>query len=174
MRRYCWLVPAIIELNAKQQVTRKELAQILEVSQKLARTILWMLSRLGLVEKSPRTGEYLVSNSLREIAKTLRTSLVGIRRYRNTTRMVLEHEDMYYIVVIRRNRIISRRVSKEIVNKVEELLRRKSMSIDEISRTVSASIREICDSLRVLEIRGVLKRVKDGGSGKSIYLVGDL
>ncbi len=171
LNNYTWLIPAIIKLHDRIEITRRDLCELLGISQDLARAIIWMLIRLKLVEKTTETGKYKVKSSLKEISSIFLKLLVGERKYNNTIRIVLFKDNFYYIIVVRKRRIISRKVDREIVEKIEELLRERKMSIKEISKEIPVAISKICDALRVLEVRGVLKKFKDKVTGKTLYLI---
>jgi len=171
VENYTWLIPAILSLRDRQTVSRKELAELLEISQDLARAILWTLSKLGLLEKSTEPGRYVVKSILREVAENISKNVVGVKRYDKTLRIVLLRGDTYYMIVVRRKRIISRKVERDLVEKIQELLKSRRMSIKEISDEISESTVKICDALRVLEVMGLLKRLRDANTGRVVYLI---
>ncbi len=161
--RYTWLIPALLELASMDVVKRRELTRIMnvEIDRDLARSILWTLSKLGLVEKSDEEGTYRVTPELRKHADTIRRHVVTIRKHR----MLVLFGGLYYLITVRRGKITVRFVSEELVRRVRDLLSERPHSVKELVNTIGEKADRVNTALRVLELLGLIEkdRVEQGG-----------
>ncbi len=156
--RYTWLTPAVLELAEKDLVQRREFTRILgiEIGKDLARSILWTLSKLGLVEKIDE-GIYKVTDLLKIRASQLRQHVVNMHKHR----LLLRFGNLYYVVTIRREKITVRKVEVDVVNKIEDLLRNSEKTIKEIVDSTGLKTDKVTTALRVLELYNKIEKVID-------------
>lgn len=168
LTRYTWLVPAVLELASRDIVKRREFTRILDVdiSKDLARTILWTLSKLGLVEKGSEEGMYRITSELRRQADVIKKHIVTYRKHR----LLLLFNGLYYLVTIRREKITVRFVTENLVEKVRELLLEKPRSVKELVDSLGEKADRVNTALRVLELLDIITRDRIE-SGRVIYKI---
>ena len=165
--KYTWLIPALLELASMDVVRRREFTRIMsvEISKDLARSILWTLSKLGLIEKGYEEGTYKITPELRKHADNVRKHIVTVRKHR----MLVLFGGLYYLVTVRKEKITVRFVSEELVRRVRDLLAEGPRSVKELVDMIGEKADRVNTALRVLELLGLIEKDRIEQEGRVIY-----
>ncbi len=159
--RYSWIVPIIVEMGDKY-FDRKTIVEMFKISSKLARSLIWVLSRLSLIEKVDDYYRIADEKIVEEVS-----GRVICKRDRKI--YVLREGQNIIIVNVKRHKITVRKVDRNLVERVYKSLRGKeACTLREISEIVSENASKVSTALRALEICGIVEKYRDG-SGISFY-----
>jgi len=159
--RYSWIVPIIVEIR-NSEFNRDMLEKYFNISSRLARSVIWVLSRLSLVERTERGYRIINEKLIDELTRKI------ICR-KNRKYYIIREGTNIILVNIRKYNITVRKVDVELINKVlNEVKERNITSLRELSERVGEKVHRICTALKILEICDIVEKVRTG-EGRSLY-----
>ncbi len=165
-RKYPWLLPVLCEI-ASSGITesvfgRSMVASRLNISSKLAHTIFYMLTKLGLLEKVSE-GLFKLTDMGRNICRSLyRLMREGCYHKFRGVYYVLELDDSFIYSHVKSSRITGRYIPKQTVNMVLNLLkdsRNRVWSVQELSRILDVNPEIVSNVVFILELKGIVEVV---------------
>ncbi|NPA23899.1 MAG: hypothetical protein GXO23_06370 [Crenarchaeota archaeon] len=158
--RYSWIVPIIVEIR-NELFDRNRLEKLFGISSRLARSIIWVMTRLALIERTDDKYRIASERLVEEVSR--RVLCKRDRKY-----YVLREGESLIIVNIRRERVSVRRVDRTVVRRIYEALEQRSLSIRELSELLSEKVERVSTALKILNICGVVDRGIDE-IGRTFY-----
>ncbi len=160
--KYSWILPIIVELGDKP-FTRDDLANRLNICKSFSKTIIWIMKKLNILQQID--DKYVIDS---DIVKHVNSRFICKR----DRRYVFQESCNIILVRVLKDRILTKKVNIELVNKVEELLRNSKyeLSLGDISKMLKERPDRVAIVLRILETCNKLIVLRDF-SGKRLYRI---
>ncbi|MCD6095723.1 MAG: hypothetical protein J7J99_04075 [Thermoprotei archaeon] len=170
LTKHPWLIYGIdiVKGLSNKGFPKEDFINLAKIPKKLAKTLLYYLTRYDLLKRiliNDKDFYIPTDNCLRAFKMVKRTALYKDKIY------LYELKNMYVLIVLKRRRINTYTVSKEMIHKVKEVLKReRELSIDEMAAVLNMRKDVVIKILRILEVLGSVryKMTKDNVKKYSI------
>ncbi len=159
--RYSWIVPIIVEIR-NSEFNRDTLTEQFNISTRLARSVIWVLSKLSIVERTERGYKIVDEKLIEELSR--KVIYKRDRKY-----YVIREGDNLILVNVRRYKITVRKISTKILEKaLSKVQEKKEFTLKMIADEIGERVDRVCTILKILEICGIVEKLKCE-DGRSMY-----
>ncbi|NPA69917.1 MAG: hypothetical protein GXO26_03845 [Crenarchaeota archaeon] len=159
--RYSWIVPIIVEIR-NSEFNRDTLTEQFNISTRLARSVIWVLSKLSLIEKTEKGYRIINEKLIDELSRKIICK-------KDKKYYIIREGDNIILINIKRYRITVRKVNLKLVEKIlSKIQEEKSFTAKSLADDISERVDRVCTVLKIFEICGVVEKSR-GEDGRSIY-----
>lgn len=147
-----WTLPIVITMLVENRyLSAREIAEVWGTRTSIVKRGLWWLTKYGLVERLTNevTKYKLKDEILLSFKKLLR------ERWTRDNKLVIRRGSIYFVITVRKKRILARAVTEDVVEKVKEALATcKEKKLSNIVQATGLSPKLVSVALKVLSVKG--------------------